>query len=313
MIIIDINLTLVAFIALPIGAIILGVTIYFFMRTRSSLRETLEATKTSASLFHKKEKLPPQESTDFSRWMEKFSIKKKQPVLAPEETIIGKKKISFTQESIVQELKETIAKQQQVLNVYLDKVEEMEHGGKGELRQQNNDLQKEITKLHGVIEKKDEEIEDLQLQASGADKLNGKIEEVYEEFDQLQMKMMQLEKQANRANTLAMELDDTKQAYEQVYKELNRKQEKLEEMMHDNQRMRIEMETLEDKLSEANLQRQQLQKKVQFLHEVNAEMHSLSETNKKLQTELRRIGELESMLNMMSQERDFLLRKKLDK
>jgi hypothetical protein len=39
-------------------------------------------------------------------------------------------------------------------------------------------------------------------------------------------------------------------------------------------------------------------------------MQSISDTNKKLQTELRRIGELESMLNMMAEERDFLLRKK---
>jgi hypothetical protein len=42
-------------------------------------------------------------------------------------------------------------------------------------------------------------------------------------------------------------------------------------------------------------------------------MQSISDTNKKLQTEMRRIGELESMLNMMAEERDFLLRKKMDK
>jgi len=70
---------------------------------------------------------------------------------------------------------------------------------------------------------------------------------------------------------------------------------------------------LEDKLSEANLQRQQLHKKVQFLTDLNNDMQSIADTNKKLQTELRRIGELESMLNMMSEERDFLLRKKMDR
>ena len=74
--------------------------------------------------------------------------------------------------------------------------------------------------------------------------------------------------------------------------------------------MRQELGTLEDKLAEANLQRQQLQKKVQFLQDMNSDMQSMSETNKKLQTELRRIGELESMLNMIAEERDHLLRKK---
>lgn len=83
--------------------------------------------------------------------------------------------------------------------------------------------------------------------------------------------------------------------------------------MNDNHRLRNNLETLEDKLAEANMQRQQLQKKVQFLQELNSDMQSLSDTNKKLQTEIRRIGELESMLNMMAEERDYLLKKKMDK
>ena len=65
----------------------------------------------------------------------------------------------------------------------------------------------------------------------------------------------------------------------------------------------------EDKLSEANLQRQQLQKKVQFLQDMNDDMSNISETNKRLQNELRRIGELESMLGMMEEERNRTSRK----
>ena len=108
-----------------------------------------------------------------------------------------------------------------------------------------------------------------------------------------------------------IELEDTKQSYEQVHRELSRKHERLEEIMQENHRMRQEIEVLEDKLSEANLQRQQLHKKVQFLQDLNTDMQGISDTNKKLQTELRRIGELESMLHMMAEERDHLLRKKL--
>jgi len=98
-----------------------------------------------------------------------------------------------------------------------------------------------------------------------------------------------------------------------VHKELLRKQEKLEEVMNENQHLRLQLNDVEDKLSDSNLQRQQLQKKVLFLTDLNNDMQSVSDTNKKLQTELRRIGELESMLNMMAEERDFLLRKKTDK
>jgi chromosome segregation ATPase len=167
--------------------------------------------------------------------------------------------------------------------------------------------------LVGAIEEKDEEIKDLRQQASAGERMAAKIEEVYQEFDQLQTKMAVLEKQAGRANNLAIELEDMKFSYEQVHKELLRKQEKLEDIMDENQRMRQQKDELEDKLSEANLQRQQLQKKVMFLTDLNNDMQSISDTNKKLQTEMRRIGELESMLNMMAEERDFLLRKKMDK
>ena len=178
---------------------------------------------------------------------------------------------------------------------------------------QNEELQHEIEKLHLTIEKKEDEINSLQQQAATAQRMTAKIEEVYEEFDLLQTKIAALEKQSGRANELAMELEDSKQANNQLHKDLSRKQEKLEEVMNENQRMHKEIELLEDKLAEANLQRQQLQKRVQLLQEMNNDMQSISETNKKLQTEIRRIGELESMLTMMAEERDYLLRKKSDK
>ena len=140
-----------------------------------------------------------------------------------------------------------------------------------------------------------------------------KIEEVYQEFDLLQAKMATLEKQANRANNLALELEDTRQSYEQVHKDLQRKTEKLEEAFLENQRLQQQLNMLEDKLAESNLLRQQLQKKVLFLQDLNTDLQTVSDTNKKLQTELRRMGELESMLDMIAEERDYLLKKQVSK
>lgn len=326
MIIIAINLTLVAFILLPLGAITLGITIYFFLKSRESLMLTMGKQPKKPTAVAKrdaavpKREIPKQEKekpvnvkrTTLVELEEQFARKRFEAPTVQEEPVAPAKKPVITEDS-VQDLKASIAHQQKILNDYLFKVEELENEGKEELVEQNNALQKEIAKLHGVIEEKDAEVEDLQQQVSAAGKMAAKIEEVYQEFDLLQSKMVQLEKQANKANNLAIELEDTKHSYEQIHKELLRKQERLEEVMADNQRMRQEMNVLEDKLSEANLQRQQLQKKVQFLQELNTDMQSISDTNKKLQTELRRIGELESMLNMMAEERDYLLRKKFDK
>lgn len=307
-----INLTLIEFIVFPLAVIIFVFTLYFFIKSRKTLKVTLEANKKYAGLVIKKESYASSKPKKVIELEKQFAKKRLETSTIKEAVEIPAKKTTRTEENLVQELKSTVTQQQKLLNTYLQKVEELENEGKEELNKKINDLERDIHKLHLVMEKKDEEIEDLQQQASASQKMAAKIEEVYQEFDQLQNKMQILEKQANRANNLAIELEDTRQSYEQVHKELLRKHEKLEEMMNENQQMRYELNEMEDKLAEANLQRQQLQKKVQFLTDLNNDMQSISETNKKLQTELRRIGELESMLNMMAEERDFLLKKKKD-
>jgi chromosome segregation ATPase len=308
MITLEINLTLIEFIAVPLAAAILGATVYFFLKSRQSLRETLEANK---------KKFPPASIDKINRLQKAVPeveeirrIRQEPAVIEKSQSASVVKKPVEQNENIVDKLKSTIAEQQKILNTYLTKVEELEERGKDELRGQNDNLQREIHKLHLVIEKKDEELDAVQQQATTAQRMAEKIEEVYEEFDLLQTKMASIERQAAKANDLAMELEETRQSYEQMHKELARKQEKLEEALSEKQRMHHQIELLEDKLAEANLQRQQLLKKVQLLQDLNADMQSISDANKKLQTEIRRIGELESMLTMMAEEREHLLKKK---
>jgi Tfp pilus assembly protein PilO len=60
----------------------------------------------------------------------------------------------------------------------------------------------------------------------------------------------------------------------------------------------------EDKLREANFQRQQLQKKAVFLDELNRDLQEASEHNKKLEGQLRRISEMEAMLSRTVQDKN---------
>jgi chromosome segregation ATPase len=311
---IAVNLTLIEFIVLPLVVIIFAATLYFFIKSRKSLDETLRATKRITTLPTKKEKPGDNKKSGLVEMEEKFARMRFEASLPKQEKIeFPLKRPTQKEEMAVQDLKNTIAQQQRMLDSYLQKVEELENEGKEELNEKIEGLEKKVDELIGVVEEKDEEIKDLRQQASAGERMAARIDEVYQEFERLQTKMATLEKQAGRANNLAIELEDTKYSYEQVHKELLRKHEKLEEVMTENQQMRQQMDELEDKLSEANLQRQQLQKKVMFLTDLNNDMQNIADSNKKLQTELRRIGELESMLNMMSEERDFLLRKKMDK
>ena len=60
----------------------------------------------------------------------------------------------------------------------------------------------------------------------------------------------------------------------------------------------------EDKLKEANFQRQQLQKKVTFLDELNGDLQQISEHNKKLESQLKRISEMETLLTKSNPEKN---------
>ena len=53
----------------------------------------------------------------------------------------------------------------------------------------------------------------------------------------------------------------------------------------------------EDKLKEATFQRQQYQKKMLFLEELNRDLQEATEQHKKMESQLRRIKEMESILS----------------
>ncbi len=311
----EINLTLIEFIVLPLVAIIFVSTLYFFIKSRKSLKEAVKATKKAALITEiKKEKQTPAKQTSIEELGEQLARMRYETSIPKQEKIESvPKKLTHKEEIAVQDLKNTIAQQQRMLDSYLQKMEDLENEGRDELNGKIEELEKQLDELHGVIEEKDDEIKELHQEVSTGHKMATRIDEIYKEFELLQSKMAVLEKQAGRANNLAIELEDTKYTYEQVHKELLRKQEKLEELMEENQLLRHQKNEAEDKLADANLQRQQLHKKVQFLSDLNNDMQNIADTNKKLQTDLRRIGELESILNMMSEEREFLLRKKMDK
>jgi len=82
----------------------------------------------------------------------------------------------------------------------------------------------------------------------------------------------------------------------------------LQVMTTENQQLTVRLTEVEDKFREVNFQRQQLQKRVGYLEELNNDLQVLADANKKLEHQLRRIGELESMLNVVSEENQLLKR-----
>jgi len=57
-------------------------------------------------------------------------------------------------------------------------------------------------------------------------------------------------------------------------------------------------------LRESNFQRQQLLKKVGYLEELNTDLQQVAEHNKKLEIQLKRIAEIETLLTRLSSEKE---------
>lgn len=310
-----VNLTLFEIFILQIGAIILGITIYFFWTSNRALSATLKQSKSKLDIVPRKtflERVGLGNTTldDLEQRVTQLRQKVSAEVSAKKTTPLPQTSEPVSTANVLS-LKDSLLHQQHTLDGLLSKIASIEEGNydKKELAQKNEELEQKIERLELELEAKEGEINRVKQQEALAQQMASRIDEVYKEFDILQNKIASLEKQANKANSLTLELEDVKQLTEQLQKELVRKQDKLEEMIAEGQRLHSALSITEDKLAEANLQRQQLQKKVQFLQDITNDMQHVSESNQKLQTELRRIGELESMLSMISEERDRLLNK----
>jgi chromosome segregation ATPase len=201
------------------------------------------------------------------------------------------------------ELKHTLRQQQKSLDQLLARMDKLD------VQEGRGLAQTAATAL--ALEERETELQRTKQQLSAAQKVAGRVTEVYHEFDRMQQKMAELEESANKVTELELELEDAQQAYVQVKKEAARHQEKLREVANERDQLQQQLAETEDRLTETDRRQQQLQKRVQLLEDINAELNHMSDANKKLKSELRRIAELESMLSLVSDERDLLLKKRL--
>jgi len=191
-----------------------------------------------------------------------------------------------------------------------DQYEEDDYEDSYNLHTENSLLAEELRRQ---LERKEAEVRELRQQVELNHKLQTHFEEVQAGYEELQLKVQKMEQQAWHAAEISIKLDSLEQEKEQLERTVHKKEEKIRELSVENGRLHELLNETEDKLSEANLQRQQLNKKVQFLEEINSDIQQMTDANRKLRSELRRVAELESMLNLITEERDALLKRKISR
>lgn len=329
------SLSILEIIVLVMGAIVLGITIHFFIISRRNL-------KTGSS---KKQK----SDTDLEEWKLKYfndvEIKEKEVSelrqrlseaennariysMDLEEFRRQNKKLSteldITRKAVPQQQGEKVdyleqLKQAQdslmehnekidLLLQHIGVAKEVE-GRKQELMEENEELKLQIKDFNYLMEEKDREINNIKQKANLTKEMNSMLDNAYSEFGLLQSKIQKLESQVASSRMLNLELEDIKEAHQKQTQDYETAKIKINALTTESQQLALQLHTTEDKLIEATFQRQQLQKRVAYLEELNSDLQEMTDANKKLEGQIKRIGELESKLNVVAEERDDLIRK----
>jgi chromosome segregation ATPase len=179
------------------------------------------------------------------------------------------------------------------------------------IQEQNEELVLKIEELTAKLSQKEKEVAGLKQKENLTKEMASMLDNAYTEFDILQEKIKVLENQVTASKKANMDYTDIKDDYNKLVKDFEDQKLKHQGVVLENRELKSSLNETEDKFKEAEYQRQQLQKKVAFLENLNADMQSIADAHKKLETQIKRMGELESKLNIVSEERDNLIQQKL--
>jgi chromosome segregation ATPase len=333
----QLTLSVIEIIILMSGAIILGITIHFFITSRRSLKDTMDASvggklqmelKDWKSRFFneteyrdKQIEILQKKLTDTEENINIYSIEAEE---VRKENKILKQELNTLRQTTVQQqpgktgyidqLKQaqsSLLEHNQRINQLLeqiDLVKETEEQQQEMLRN-NEEMMEEIEELQKKLSLKEKEILNIHQKEHLTTEMNSMLDSAYSEFGILQEKIQKLEVQVNVSKKINIEYEDLKESYYKISKDFEEQKLKYNHTLTENRQLQTDLDETEDKLKEANFQRQQLQKKVAYLEELNNDLQAVTDANKKLEGQLRRIGELESMLSIMAEEKNELARK----
>lgn len=172
-----------------------------------------------------------------------------------------------------------------------------------EIQQQNELLGTQLRDARRQLMDREAELKQVRQQLVLSNEVKGRLEKAYEEFGVLQERLQKIES-TTAPQHKGFEYEELQQAYFKITREFDELKMKQVNMLEEHQRLARLLADTEDKLRESNFQRQQLLKKVNYLEELNTDLQQVAEHNKKLDIQLKRISEIESLLSRLSDEKD---------
>ena len=165
-----------------------------------------------------------------------------------------------------------------------------------EIRHENDSLTIQLRELRKVMMEKESTIKQLQQDQFLSTEMKERLRKTQEECGTLQERLQKMEQYLSSPQHRNFDYEELQQNYFRITKEYDEIRLKQLTLLEENQRMSRLLADTEDKLRESNFQRQQLMRKIGFLEELNLDLQQVAEHNKKLEIQLKRIGEIESLL-----------------
>jgi Tfp pilus assembly protein PilO len=165
-----------------------------------------------------------------------------------------------------------------------------------ELQRQNDQLSEQLRDSGQVLSEKDSEISYLRHQQKLAEEMSLRLDKAYEEYNLLQDKVQKLQTYLTQPYKRSADYEELQEAYFKMGKEHDEMKLRQISIREENQRLSRILADTEEKLKESNFQRQQFQKRAAFLEELNHDLQEISEHNKKIEGQLRRVSDMEALL-----------------
>jgi chromosome segregation ATPase len=305
-----------------LGVLILGISIHYFWTSRKSMRIEPPAPDEGISEndnwklkyyadMEVQEKTMKQLRDRLSEAEENEKISTLESDELHEELALLKEKYSRTEalvrpptvtEDYLTQLKtaqENLYQYNQHINKLLQQIQLLKESEKKyqDLQQKNLVLTDQISVLQRQIADKDLEINRIMQEQRLVLEMNERMDKAYADFTQMQDKLRKLEQYLDQPHSKRIEYDQLQESYFKLSREFDEVKGKQMSLFEENQRLSRILADTEDKLKEATFQRQQYQKKMLFLEELNRDLQDATEQHKKMESQLRRITEMESILS----------------
>jgi hypothetical protein len=169
-----------------------------------------------------------------------------------------------------------------------------------ELQLQNSHLHEQLRTFEQLFAEKEGEISYLRSQQKLAEEMSLRLDKAYEEYNLLQEKIQKLQDYLTQPTKRSADYEELQNAYFKMGKEHDETKLRQISLREENQRLTRILADTEEKLKEANFQRLQFQKRSAFLEELNHDLQEISEHNKKIESQLRRVSDMETLLAKVS-------------